>query len=65
MCRRLKERSLVDYILISYKSQTSDLMAQRDTKQDNELLTDLPADGNTQGKQLVSNCIKVTQHLFD
>lgn len=51
MCRRLKERSLVDHIFISYKSQASDSVAQRDTKQDDELLTDLPADGNTQGKQ--------------
>ncbi|KAG0169905.1 hypothetical protein DFQ28_004069, partial [Apophysomyces sp. BC1034] len=48
MCRRLKERSLVDYIFVFYNSQAGDSLAQRDTKQAYELLTQLSAEGNTQ-----------------
>lgn len=52
MCRRLKERSLVDHVFVSYNSQANDPLAERDMKQKDELLTQLSAEGNTQGKQI-------------
>lgn len=52
MCRRLKERSIVDRVFVFYSSQASDLLSQRDMKQENELLTQLFAEGSTQGKQM-------------
>ncbi|CAO3630214.1 unnamed protein product [Mucor hiemalis] len=48
MCRRLKERSLVDHVFVSYNSQANDPLAERDMKQKDELLTQLSAEGNTQ-----------------
>lgn len=52
MCRRLKERSLVDHVFVSYNSQASDPLAERDMEQKDELLAQLSAEGNTQGKQI-------------
>ncbi|KAI9033584.1 hypothetical protein CLU79DRAFT_724457 [Phycomyces nitens] len=48
MCRRLKERSLVDHVFVSYNSQANDPLAERDMKQKDELLTQLSVEGNTQ-----------------
>lgn len=52
MCHRLKERSIVDRVFVFYSSQASDMLSQRDMKQENELLTQLFAEGSTQGKQM-------------
>ncbi|KAI7872175.1 hypothetical protein BDF14DRAFT_1877989 [Spinellus fusiger] len=39
MYRRLKERSMVDRVFVSYSSQASDPLSQRDMNQEYELLT--------------------------
>ncbi|KAI9271142.1 hypothetical protein EDC94DRAFT_597309 [Helicostylum pulchrum] len=48
MCQRLKERSLVDRVFVSYNSQANDPLAERDMEQKDEPLTQLSAEGNTQ-----------------
>ncbi|GAA5799992.1 hypothetical protein HPULCUR_005413 [Helicostylum pulchrum] len=52
MCQRLKERSLVDRVFVSYNSQANDPLAERDMEQKDEPLTQLSAERNTQGKQI-------------
>ncbi|KAI8066994.1 uncharacterized protein B0P05DRAFT_621157 [Gilbertella persicaria] len=50
MCKRLKERSLIDHVLASYISQANVRLAKMDLKQMSEIHKDLHAEGNTQAK---------------
>lgn len=52
MCKRLKERSLVDHVFVSYTSQANDQLAKRDLNQTSETYKGLHAEGSTQGKQV-------------
>lgn len=53
MCENLKERSLVDNVFVSITSKADELLAERDTKNQNQL-DELNVDGNTQGKQIIA-----------
>lgn len=50
MCKKLKMRSMVEKIFVSYKSSASDSIMDRDVEDDQQVLEKLDADGNTQGK---------------
>jgi hypothetical protein len=43
-------KNSINHMFISYHSQANDPLVQRDMKQKDELLTQLPVEGNTQGK---------------
>lgn len=49
MCKKLRMRSMVDKVFVSFKTSSNDPIMGRDLA-DNKLLEKLDADGNTQGK---------------
>ena len=49
MTRRLKERSLVDKVFVSPRANANDLMVERDSTKDEDLLKQLNVDGDAQG----------------
>lgn len=49
MCKKLRMRSMVDKVFLSFKTSSNDPIMGRDLA-DNKLLEKLDADGNTQGK---------------
>ncbi|KAG1143169.1 hypothetical protein G6F37_012510 [Rhizopus arrhizus] len=48
MTRRLKERSLVDKVFVSLRANANDLMVERDSTKDEDLLKQLNVDGDAQ-----------------
>ncbi|ORE03718.1 hypothetical protein BCV72DRAFT_244191 [Rhizopus microsporus var. microsporus] len=66
MCKRLKERSLVDHVFVSYASQGNDQLAKRDLKQTSETYKGLHAEGSTQDMmRFITNTEKVCLVVLD
>lgn len=64
MCKKLKTRSLVDKVFVSFKTNINDPIVNRDLADDNELFEKLDADGNTQGKNaLIDSFFKHTSNV--
>ena len=59
MCNRLKSRSLVDHIFVSYSCKANDCIHERDQIKQEEIIAKLQADGDTGGK-VVSNSRIIT-----
>ena len=50
MCNRLKSRSLVDHVFVSYSCKANDCIHERDQIKQEEIIAKLQADGDTGGK---------------
>ncbi|KAG1047207.1 hypothetical protein G6F43_010335 [Rhizopus delemar] len=48
MCKKLKMRSMVEKVFVSYKTNTNDPIMDRDIDDDKKALEEIDADGNTQ-----------------
>ncbi|KAG0763983.1 hypothetical protein G6F57_004622 [Rhizopus arrhizus] len=48
MCKKLKMRSMIDKVFVSFKSSSNDPIMDRDLDDDSKVLEKLDADGNTQ-----------------
>lgn len=53
MCKKLKMRSMVEKVFVSFKTSTNDPIMDRDLDDDKKVLEEIDADGNTQGKNAI------------
>ncbi|KAI7900693.1 uncharacterized protein BX663DRAFT_438979, partial [Cokeromyces recurvatus] len=66
MCKRLKEKSLVDHVFVSYISQANDQLATRDLQQMSEIYKGLHAEESTQDMmRFITNTAKVCLVVLD
>lgn len=70
MCKKLKMRSMVEKVFVSFKTGSNDPIMDRDLDNDKEVLKKLDADGNTQGKNVIVGSffthtinVKVSRHV--
>ncbi|ORE13648.1 hypothetical protein BCV71DRAFT_277612 [Rhizopus microsporus] len=62
MCDRLRERSLVDKVFVSFCSNANYLISKRDLNVDEKIDEKLYADGNTQGKNTNVNSFSISRY---
>lgn len=62
MCDRLRERSLVDKLFVSFFSNANHPISERDSNVDEKIDEKLYADGNTQGKNTNVNSFSISRY---